>query len=301
MYAIALLVFLLPLLLSCGQLAGTDEPDEAVSPSATESSVAVGVATPVNSRECDPARRHIFLPSATAQADLFSPTLEERMVGGANVTWARLSSISHSLSDDEYILGTVVVEFDVVEHLRPLSPEHEDIRESFQFQVEVGYKCIYPEDMARDMEAISEAASMIGGFFVDRELIVFSDQDEFSAWAEFSVSSPEPTIHLADRVYRRWKWNDGTNWMLEDKEVQSEEDNPVFIDPPSVTVSLEEIREKLDTVMKVEEELGEACAWAMSNHERYVRSAQESYYYNVDRQFAVQRVEGETGSADCVP
>ena len=296
-----MLMSLLLLLLSCDQLAGTGEPDEVEHPSSTEIGRPVGASVPDDTRECVTIHLH---GSPLQLANLLTPTLEERMIGGANIAWARLSSVTHSLSDEEDTLGVMDIEFDVVEHLRPLTPEHEDIRESFQFQITVGYECVYLEDKDRDMGAILEAARQIEMIFGDRELIVFPAQTEFSARAEFSVSSPEPTIHFNPRYfYTYWTWNNGSNWLLEAKGiqgVQSEEDNPVFIDPPNVTISLEEIRERLDAVMEIEEELGEECAWAISNHEWYIRSGEE-FHYNRLRPLFVRLVEEETGSSDCVP
>ena len=221
--------------------------------------------------------------------ELLSPTIEERVAGTVGVARVILDSVSYELPrrawNNRVDLGIVKLGFTVLENLKTGYRPPDNVWP----YMEVGYHCEYIEDDDRDREALAELSAGLERFFAGKMLIVFlPDYGGFSMNGRISFHenrnwSPDA---LVDR-YGLWSnWNDGSQWLMEAEGLGTEE-NPYFIDPldalytvsvPVNTISLLEIREKVEAVIAEEEERGVECVGASYKHQWYVRSGEENWY-----------------------
>ena len=180
-----------------------------------------------------------------------------------------------------------MLEFDVLEYLKPSHYEPATVRAVMH----VGYACEYIENDERDGEALAKMSADLEDFFGNKLLVMFHPMYHH----EFHMKRATVSYHeeqFGDDApleirYGLWRdWNDGSQWLLQAEGIGSD-DNPHFVDPldalptadvPENTISLEEIREKLQAVRAEEEERGVVCLGAYYQHQWYVRSGEERYY-----------------------
>ena len=221
------------------------------------------------------------------QPNLLSRTIEERVAGTVGVAIVRLESVSYDLPDraanNRINLGTVNFEFTVLESLK--TGRH--VPERTLAYMGVGYACEYIENDERDREALAELSADLEEFFGDRELIMFLPHYGGFYMTRAIVSYHERPRDTLEDKYQMWgAWNDGSQWLLRAEGVGSDQD-PHFVDPldalytvdvPENTISLSEIRERVNAVIAEEEERGVECVGAHYKYQWYVRSNEESWY-----------------------
>ncbi len=230
------------------------------------------------------------------QPNLLSRTIEERVAGTVGVAMIRLESVSYDLPDraanNRINLGTVNFEFTVLESLKT----RRHVPERTLAYMGVGYACEYMENDERDREALAELSADLEEFFGDRELIVFLPHyggfhmtGATITFRDKSIPAPPPVygVDPLEQEYGLWRgWNDGSQWLLRAEGVGSDQD-PHFVDPldapyrmdvPENTISLSEVRERVNAVIAEEEERGVECVGAQYKYQWYVRSNEESWY-----------------------
>ena len=197
---------------------------------------------------------------------LLSRTLEERVAGRVGVAMVRLESVSYDLPDraanNRINLGTVNLEFAVLEHLK--TGRH--VPETVRGQMPVGYACEYVENDERDREALAELSADLEEFFGNRDLIVFLPSYGGFYMTRARVSYHERPRDTLENSYGLWRnWNDGSQWLFR-VEGMGRDQYPHFVDPldavytvdvPENTISLSEIRERVNAVIAEEEERGD--------------------------------------------
>ncbi len=229
--------------------------------------------------------------------NLLSPTIEERVAGRVGVARVRLESVSHDLPDqaqnNRRDLGYVTLEFAVVEHLKTGDHAPESVRTT----IEVDYDCEYNENDHRDRGALAKMSADIKEFLDDRILVMFlPDYGGFRMRG--SVEFHQHPIGQ-DTFVGNGFWqggNDGSDWLLETKDgsrwlLQAEDigtdQDPHYVDPldgpftrivPKNTISLSELRERVNAVIAEEKERGVECVGAHYRYQWYVRSNEESWY-----------------------
>lgn len=236
------------------------------------------------------APMHAFAP--VFQPYLLSPTIEERAAGPVGIVTARLESISYSLPDRTKAssdnLGTVSLEFAVLEHLKAGRYETDTVRA----HMDVGYDCVYSENDDRDRKALARLSARLEEFFDGKLLVMFlpkyGSAGLYFPRATVSYSKERYYEEPIELEYRMWShWNDGSQWLLLAEGVGSSQ-SPHFVDPldaaltvdvPEHTISLAEIRERLYAVMAEEEEKGIDCVGALYMLQHFIRSGEEPYYY----------------------
>ena len=241
-------------------------------------------------RECV-SSRHLRAPAPALapipQPKLLSRTIEERVAGAVGVAMVRLESTTYHLPDraanNRINLGTVTLDFAVLESLK--TGRH--VPERVRAHMGVGYACEYVENDERDRDALAELSADLEEFFGDRELIMFLPGYGGFGLTGATVSYHErPWDRLEDK-YKMWgAWNDGSQWLLRAEGIGSDQD-PHFVDPLDAlytvdvlenTISLSEIRERVNAVVAEEEERGVDCVGAHYRYQWYVRSNEENWY-----------------------
>ena len=230
--------------------------------------------------------------------NLLSPTIEERVAGTVGVARVRLDSISHDLPDralnNRGDLGYVTLEFAVVDHLKG----GHQVPETVMTTIEVGYDCEYNENDHRDREALAKMSADIREFLDDRILVMFLPDYRGFRMSGRVTFHQEPVGNQGTQVGNGFwigynndsDWTlgteDGSRWLLRAEGMGSDQD-PHFVDPldavytvyvPENTISLSELRERVNAVITEEEERGVECVGAHYLYQWYVRSNEESWY-----------------------
>ena len=206
--------------------------------------------------------------------------------------WNRSLTSCPAVAENNRIkLGRITLEFDVLEQLKPVYR----VPGFMGAFMEVGYACEYIENDDRDLEALANFSADLEQFFGDKLLIVFFRNHEIHigrariTFRDESIPAAPPIYGVDPLVqkYGLWSgWNDGSQWLLQ-AEGASSDDNPHFMDPldavptaevPENTISMSEIRERVNAVIAEEEERGIECVGAHYRHQWYVRSNEESSY-----------------------
>ena len=192
-------------------------------------------------------------------------------------------------------LGYVTLEFAVVEHLKTGDHAPENVTTT----IGVVYDCEYTENDHRDREALAKMSADIEDFLDDRTLIMFlPDYEGFRMSGRVSFHQ-EPIGNLDTQVGNGFwggqnndsHWSLGTKggsrWLLQAEDMGTDQD-PHYVDPldgpytrvvPKNTISLSELRERVDAVIAEEEERGVECVGAHYRHQWYVRSNEEGWYH----------------------
>jgi len=230
------------------------------------------------------------------EPNLLSPTFEERVAGAVGVLRVRLESVSYDLPsrarNNRVNLGRVRLKFNILEQLK----QGYYVPTSVTATMEVGYFCEYIENDERDQEALAKLSADLQEFFGPGELIIFLYEyvgfhtaRATVTFRDKSIPTPLPYdgVDPLEQKYGLWRdWNDGSQWLLRAEDMGTDQ-APHFVDPldapyrmevPENTISLSEIRERVNAVIAEEEERGVECVGAHYRYQWYVRSNEESWY-----------------------
>lgn len=206
--------------------------------------------------------------------ELLPPTIEERVSGIREVAVGKLDSVDYSLPSPTYnnraTLGRIGLKVNVVENLKG---GERRVHPFVSGAMQVGYDCPYTEDDQRDLAKLGHLSARLETSLADKTLIVLEPDGGGFYLSRYVASF---------RHSRMWQHLYRSSLMLTEVEGVGTDSDPhfdlIWEGSSQGTISLSELRTRIQRVVAEEKEKGFECVSASYEYQWYVRSGEEHWY-----------------------